>query len=204
MGAGKNTGQKQSIILITEGDLPNIDLSKVFIDNGDHINQIPWEHVYLHKKVRYIINNYNAALADDGTIDIVVTTGAIYSVHVVWTANIGGDASLDIFRGPDFSGGSAMGVVNRSQEAPIRASTITAILNPDIGSGGDGTEIIPDGILLPGGTGGIAAGGGGEGRDEFIIPPSTSFLYRLTNVSGQARKMNLGLDFYEHLPIVIG
>lgn len=203
MGAGKDTGQKQSIVLITEGDIPNIDLSRVFIDGGDHINQIPWEHVYLHKKVRYIINNYNAALANDGTIDIVVTTGAIYSAHMVWGANIGGDALLQIFRDPGVSGGTAMDVVNRSQEAPIRSSTVAATLNPVIDSSGEGTEIIPDGILLPGGTGGIAAGGGGEGRDEFIIPPSTSFLYRLTNVSGQARKMNLGLDFYEHLPVVV-
>lgn len=202
MNSGKKTGQKQSIILITEGDVPNIDLSRVFIDDGDHINQIPWEHVYLHKKKRYIINNYNAALANNGTIDIVVMTGADYAAHIVWLANIGGDALITIFRdSTGVSAGSALVPANRNQEAPIRASTVSALLNPTIV--GDGDPLITGGVLLPGGTGGAAQGGGGEGRDEFIQPVSTTFLYRLTNVSGQVKKMNFGLDFYEHEPVVI-
>lgn len=198
---GKETGQKQSLILITDSNLPNIDVSRVFVDKGEHINMLPWEHVYLHNKLRYIINRYDAALANNGTIDIVITTGADYAAHIIWEARVAGDVLLQVFRDPTgVADGSALGVVNRSQEAPIRASTVSALLNPTIV--GDGTELGPGGIYLPGGTGGVAGGETGTGRDEFIIPVSTSFLYRLTNQSGQARKTNLSFDFYEHEPVV--
>lgn len=198
MGAGLDTGQKQSWILITEGGLPNVDVSRVFVDKGEHLNTMPWEHVYLHKKRRYITNALKLGLANNGTIDMVLTTGAAWAAHLVWIAAAGGDVLVEIFKDAVInSGGSALTVSNRSQEAPVRATTLTsALLDPTLTS--PGTSLVPGGFLIPGGTGGVAQGGGGEGRDELIQPVSSTYLYRLTNMAGLAKNCNLALDFYEH------
>ena len=200
---GQATGQKQSIILITEGNLPNVDVSRIFVDKGEHANILPWQHVYLHQKKRYWVNQYVAALANSGVIDFAVTTGAVYAAHMVWSAFAGGDMLMQIYNDTALDsdpGGSAIVPINRSQEAPIRASTASVIYTPGIDTIGSAL-IQGGGRFIPGGTTGAAQGGSGEGREEMIQPVSTTYIYRLTNISGQARKANLFLDFYEHEPI---
>ncbi len=200
MSTGQNTGQKQSFILITEGDLPNVDVSRVFVDKGEHLNVIPWEHVYLHMRKRYIVGKYEAALGDNAAIDLVITTGADYAVHIVPIVGIGGDALFQMYDDTALDsspGGTAIVPVNRSQESVIRASTASVLNDPSIDTLGD--ALVPGGgRFLPGGATGAAQGGSAEGRDEIIQPVNTTYVYRLTNISGQARKMNLLLDFYEH------
>jgi hypothetical protein len=202
MGAGKNTGQKQSLILITPGDQPNIDVSNAFLDNGDHINQIPWTHAYLHRQRRYFVNHYNAALGDGATIDIAVTAGANFALHAIWEAGVAGNCLVQVFKGSSITGGTAMSIVNRNQEPTIRASTATIVRDPVVESGGDGTDLTGGGVFVAGGRGGAAQGGETGDREEFIIPVNETWLYRITNVSGQARNVNFGLDFYEHETIV--
>ena len=201
-GVGKRTGQKQSIVLITRDGIPNVDLSAVFVDEGDHANTIPWQHVYLHRARRYLVNNYNAALGDGDTIDIAIISGAVWAAHIIWEAAAVGDMLIQVFRGASITGGTAMDIINRNQEGTVRPSTFQAKLNPTVESGGDGIDLTTGGILLPGGSAGRAVGGAGEGREEFIQCVNETWLYRITNISGQARKTNLRLDFYEHEPII--
>jgi len=197
-------GNEQRIILITQGDLPNVDVSRVFVEQGEHINCIPWEHVLLHEKFRYLVGKYESALANDGAIDLAITTGANYAAHVVILIGVGGDSLLQIYNDTTFNsdpGGSVLTPSNRSQEPVVRASTVTVLNDPSIDA--LGSALIPGGgRFFPGGSAGVAQGTSGEGRDELIQPINTTFIYRLTNISGQARKTNLTLDFYEHVPIV--
>jgi len=200
---GQETGQKQSMILITEGNLPNINVSKAFVEGGEHINTIPWEHALLHEKKRYLVGKYEDALGDDAAIDLAITTGADYAVHTVVLLGVGGDSLLQIYDDTTFDsnpGGSVLVPSNRSQEPAVRASTVTVLNDPTIDV--LGSALIPGGgRFFPGGSAGVAQGTSGEGRDELIQPINTTFIYRLTNISGQARKTNLTLDFYEHEPI---
>jgi hypothetical protein len=109
---------------------------------------------------------------------------------------------VQVFKGAAISAGTAMAIVNRNQEPTIRAALAVIVRDPVIESAGEGTDLTGGGVFVAGGRGGAAQGGGTGDREEFIIPAGETWLYRITNVSGQARSVNFGLDFYEHETIV--
>jgi hypothetical protein len=57
-----------------------------------------------------------------------------------------------------------------------------------------GTEI--DAELVVGGAG-KKSGGGGSNALEMVLNPLTTYLFRLTNVSGTAQMAELFLEWYE-------
>ena len=66
------------------------------------------------------------------------------------------------------------------------------MINPTVSV--TGTEI--DAELVAGGSG-KKSGGGGSGSLEIILNPLTTYLFRLTNVSGTAQMAELFLEWYE-------
>jgi hypothetical protein len=133
-------------------------------------------------------------LADDASIDIVVTPPVGKDVGIGFVTRIGGDAEFKVFEGvTDVVGGTIYVPKNRN-----RASTKTAqtgiIIQP--------TSVTTNGVLyeeiIVGGSGGNAAGASLEG-DYAIIRADTSYLFRLTNRSGQARIAELFVQWIEYV-----
>lgn len=131
-------------------------------------------------------------LADNASIDIVVTPPAGRSIGAGFVARIGGDAELKVFEGvTEVTGGSVFVPRNRNRESTNTAQT-GVIIQP--------TAVTTNGVLyeeiIVGGTSGSAAGGTIEG-DYAVIKADTSYLFRLTNRSNQSRIAELFVQWVE-------
>lgn len=188
--------------VLYDEDGNSVQPAKGFEDGGDHFNNIPWEHAYLHIGERYRSCSIDAALATSGVIELVVTIGSTHNAHMVAQASAGAQGKLEIYEGSaDVVGGAANPIFNRNRESALTTDSVdTLILNPT--SITDGTFL--DGVVIPGGSGGNAVGGTGPGRDEFILKRDLIYLFRFTNLSVGTIIASLNLDWYDHLPVGTG
>ena len=132
-------------------------------------------------------------VADNASIDILINTGADFIDHVTFVAAAGGDAELELFEYTEVSApGTVIASNNMNRNGGKHPSTVVSI----------GPTIDADGFrfhnsLLPGGTGGNAAGGIARANTEWNYIPDTNYLARITNRSGNAKPMSVITQWYE-------
>lgn len=134
-----------------------------------------------------------ANLANNATIDIVLATGDT-TTHLEYYANVGGNSTIDFYEAPTVTGGTgtAMTIFNKRRDSAT-ASVNAARLNQTV----TGTGTALQSLFVPGGTGGIANGGSGSERKEWVLTANTTYLLRLTNIAGTTQYNNLALEWYE-------
>lgn len=166
------------------------------------INQYPIATVttidYAHNKThegRYFSGGfYNSALADTATLDILIQNGSVSTFHMVCSAAVSGNSTIQIYEGTTFSSaGSAVAMSNHNRSsANVFSGTVTS--TPTItlvGTQLNGTAFAPGGGKHSGS--GAAAGF----SNEFILAKSTSYLVRVTNISGGTIKASLEIEGYQ-------
>lgn len=131
-------------------------------------------------------------LPDEQSIDIVVTSPEDMSIGIGFVARIGGDAELKVYEDvSDVTGGTVFVPRNRNKQSN-KTSLSGVIVQP--------TAVTTNGVLyeeiIIGGTSGSAAGATLEG-DYAVIKADTSYLFRLTNRSNQARIAELLIKWVE-------
>jgi len=130
-------------------------------------------------------------LADGASCNIAIAWASGVYAHLLIDASCAGNAELYMYEGATVSGGTSFTAIKRN-----RTSTTTSqsaiLINPTVTV--TGTEI--DAELVAGGSG-KKSGGGGAGSLEIILNPLTTYLFRLTNVSGAAQMAELFLEWYE-------
>lgn len=133
------------------------------------------------------------ALADDASIDIVVTPPANKNIGIGFATRIGGDAEFKVFENVTGVTGGTVFVPRNRNRASTKTAQTGVIIQP--------TGVTTNGVLyeeiIIGGSGGNAAGATLEG-DYAIIKADTSYLFRLTNRSGQARIAELFVQWIEN------
>ena len=132
-------------------------------------------------------------LADDASIDIVITPPVAQSIGIGFVTRIGGDAEFKVFENVTaVTGGTIFVPLNRNR-ASTRLAQTGAIVQP--------SSVTTNGVLyeeiIVGGSGGNAAGATLTG-DYAILKANTSYLFRLTNRSGQARIAELFVQWVEN------
>ena len=131
-------------------------------------------------------------LGNGDSIEIVVTASPGVAAAMGFVARIGGTAELDIYEGVSGVTGGSIFVPRNRNRTSDRISQVGVIINP--------TTVTTNGVLyeeqIIGGTGGTASGATLSG-DYALIRPDTSYLFRLTNRSGQARVAELFLQWVE-------
>lgn len=151
-------------------------------------------HSRIHQGVLYSASEIVDALADDAPFDMIITTPADDWPHVAPEPSFDASADFLIYEAPTFDGdGTSVDVINHNRNsqntfggAVVHTPTVTAV----------GTQILIS-DHVPGGTGGNASGStAGQFANEFILKPSTSYLFRLINRSGQANRGGIILNFY--------
>jgi len=130
-------------------------------------------------------------LADGASCNIAIAWASGVYAHILADASCGGSAELYIYEGATVSGGTSFTAVKRNRTSATTSQS-AILINPTVTV--TGTEI--DAELVAGGSG-KKSGGGGAGSLEIILNPLTTYLFRLTNVSGAAHMAELFLEWYE-------
>jgi hypothetical protein len=130
-------------------------------------------------------------LPNNETIDIVATPNPGTNVCITATVQCGGNAEFYVHENvTNVTGGTIFVPINRNRRS-TNISQVGVLINPTVTLNG----IIYEEIVL-GGSGGNASGNTVEGID-YILKPDVSTLFRLKNVSGQARLAELQLTWCE-------
>ena len=130
-------------------------------------------------------------LADGTSCNIAIAWASGVYAHILVDASCGGNAELYTYEGATVSGGTSFTAVKRNRTSATTSQS-AILINPTVTV--TGTEI--DAELVAGGAG-KKSGGGGAGSLEMVLNPLTTYLFRLTNVSGTAQMAELFLEWYE-------
>lgn len=153
---------------------------------------------HTHQKVhegRYFSGGYyNAAVADTASLDILIQTGASSSPHMVFSVASQGDALTYIYEDATFSAaGTTVAMTNHNRNS-AKVFDCTVTHTPTIT--GVGTQLDGTGYSAAGEKN--ASSGGNFGfSSEFVLAASTTYLFRVTNVSGSACKIAAILEGYQ-------
>jgi len=130
-------------------------------------------------------------LADGASCNIAIAWASGVYAHISVDASCGGNAELYIYEGATVSSGTSFTALKRNRTSAT-ASQSAILINPTVTV--TGTEI--DAEIVAGGSG-RKSGGGGTNALEIVLNPLTTYLFRLTNVSGAAQMAELFLEWYE-------
>ena len=131
-------------------------------------------------------------LADDANLDVVFTANPGVNVCMDVIVQCGGDAEFEIYENvTQVTGGTLFVPLNRNRRSTI-ASSCGAVIQP--------SSVTTNGVIFQeiiiGGSGGNAGGNAIDSAD-YILKPDTSYLFRLTNRSGQDRLAEIQLNWCE-------
>ncbi len=139
----------------------------------------------------YKIHKAAATLAAGASIDIVVTSAAGKSLGIGFAAQCGGSAEVTIYEDvSNVTGGTLFVPLNRNRSSSA-ISTTGVLINPTVGTLGD---IIYEDLILGGTTGNAA---GATVRGDYALLDDVSYLFRLTNTTGQAHVAELMIQWIE-------
>lgn len=177
-------------ILVDVGDNTHAERAVMLLAGG--LRPVADAHTRIHRGEMFTADIIAASLANNANLDIIMTTPATDWPHLTVKAMIGGDGELSVYEAPAFTGGTAITPVNHKfYSSNTWAGAV--VHTPTVSNAGT----LKISHYIPGGTGGGAIGGIGGRGEEVQLKPSTSYLIRLTNVSGQARRAALDLTWYE-------
>lgn len=151
-------------------------------------------HVRLHEGrafKAYRIYPNATKLADGASCNIAIAWASGVYAHILVDASCGGNAELYMYEGATVSGGTSFTAIKRNRTSATTSQS-AILINPTVTV--TGTEI--DAELVAGGAG-KKSGGGGTNALEIVLNPLTTYLFRLTNVSGTAQMAELFLEWYE-------
>ncbi len=131
----------------------------------------------------------DAALADDGTLEVLIITPAGGTITLRALGVVSGIGEIELFEGTTVSGnGSGLTEVNHNRVGTPKVTTCTVFSGPTITL--DGTLLHHD--FIP------AAGSGLiTGIDPFVLEQATNYLLRVTNLSGGAAHTSLTVDLID-------
>jgi hypothetical protein len=178
-------------------------VTSTFIDQND--NQIvagserPFpvadiNHIRLHEGRAYYVYDFHGSanqLASNANMDIAIAWAAGKTPHLVFDVNCGGDAEFKIYEGATVTGGTAFTAINRYRPS-TNVSASAALIDPTVTS----TGTILASQFISGGSGGQATGAAAFSF-QYVLKPLTTYLFRLTNRSGQSHMAHAMIEWYE-------
>lgn len=161
--------------------------------NPAYVESIEYVHAQTHAGRFFSGSAYNASVANGANLDMLIQVG-VQPFHAQFEVTSSGDATVRIYEGATFSAaGTAVTMSNHNRtSAKTFVGTVTS--GPTITA--TGTQVNGTG-LIPAGTKNQATGGAFGFGNEFVLKTSTNYLVRVTNDSGAAAKINIGVMGYE-------
>jgi len=141
----------------------------------------------------YSSKGHGNTLADDASIDIVITPPVNMPIGIGFVTRIEGNAEFKVYENVTAVTGGTIFVPRNRNRASTRVAQTGAIVQPSSVT----TNVVLYEEIIVGGSGGNAAGASLTG-DYAILKANTSYLFRLTNRSGQARIAELFVQWVEN------
>ena len=156
------------------------------------LNTVDALHHEIHQNHAYTVQETFTDLADDASVDFLIVTGPDKELHTTMKVALGGNAFAFLYEDVVVtSSGTGLTLINRHREASDTTESI-AYANPLYATG---AALWSE--FLPGGIGPKSFGGQGSSREEIVLKRSTSYAFKLLNVSGAVKDGSLGITFYE-------
>jgi hypothetical protein len=154
-------------------------------------------HAKVHEGNFYQAGHYYAAVADDASADLLISTGANYNPHAVIIASVQGNCKAFLYEGVTTSDDGTSVTAYNSNRSSTNTSDPSFYHSPTVSN--TGTQIGQG--FIPGGEKSGAVGGGGSTEirsgAEIILKKSTKYLVRITNISGSDAEISITMGFYE-------
>ena len=156
------------------------------------LQTIEYEHHEIHSGSSFT-TSYVADIGNGANLDLLIETpaGTKYA-HFVYEVDVEAEAALLIYEAVTATAGDAVVAYNRNRVGTPTAATVVVTSTPT--SITEGTTIIRSKHMGSGKT----VGGGDRGSHEFVLKPSTKYLFRLTNATTGNNFMSVEFDWYEH------
>lgn len=134
---------------------------------------------------------FSAKLADTANFDIAIAFAAGTQPKVTIEGLCVGNAMGYLYEGATTSGGTALTEVNLNRNSTT-TSNGAAVLNPTVSATGTllGSYVLIGGVKKK-------ATGGDLASVSMLLKPLTTYLLRLTNVSGSAQAAEMTITWYE-------
>lgn len=151
-------------------------------------------HADIHKGIFFSTGTSDTALAGGASLEILIQTPAdTPRIHARFQAAMGSDASTALFEGTTFSDAGTLITPTNRNRASATVAGGTWSTGPTLTA--DGSQIFSG--VIPGGSGGNALGGSVASFEEFILAAGSTYLARVTNLTGQVQVAYLAVDFYD-------
>jgi hypothetical protein len=148
-------------------------------------------HSRIHQGKMFSACHLVEGVANDASILLAITTPADDYPHLSVFPSCSGLAYFTIFEDVLFSGGSVVPVFNHKRYSDNEFGG-TVIHTPTVLT--VGAQLAE--FLMPGGERNSAVGSAPDFGLEWILNNSTTYLMQLTNKSGQAASLHMGIAFY--------
>lgn len=133
-----------------------------------------------------------ATLANGASMQMVFTTGANTNAYMWFKGQCGGDGQFAVYENvTDVTGGNIFVPINRNRQS-TKTSSCGIINNPSAVTT-NGT--IYQEIILGGGV--LISPGGDVSSETYLLKKNTSYLFELTNNSGNAQIAEIQLQWCE-------
>jgi len=154
-------------------------------------------HTNIHRGIFFSADLINTSLADSGSLEALIQVDDDVSAHIRFFVSGGGDMAFYLYEAPiidDPSSGLGTPITSNNRNR-FSSNVAVTLLSSGPTTSADGTMLAS--TIIPGGTGGNAAGGQGSSFEEWILQTGEDYLVRLTNISGQAKPAMIQFDWYE-------
>jgi hypothetical protein len=143
-------------------------------------------HTRVHMGTMFRAGVLVASVANDASINLIITTPEDDWPHIVFHPALDGSADFAVFESPTFTEGTPVTAYNLKRTSNnVWGGTV--VHTPTISN--DGTMLMQ--CHISGGTGPHAGGGSNGFDEEWVLKASTSYLIRLTNRTGNSKRGSL-------------
>lgn len=148
-------------------------------------------HAKTHEQKAYSFHRLELDVGNNANLDIGITPQS--PLHIVFSSTATAASRAFFYEGAEITGGTSLTNFNRDRERGTDDGVATTVFGPTVNS--LGTQISAD--VVPGGDKNRAVGGAATTFSEWILDAGTTYLFRVTNVSGGGEDISVIGYFYE-------
>jgi len=153
-------------------------------------------HHLTHKGIVYDLSAYAAAVADGASLDLTLAVDNNKTVHLLPHGAAESKAMSYLYEAPTVTvAGTPVTAANRNRRDFAPAHTTSIELAPTVSD--PGTLLHQQAMFAATGAGNKLGAPSTGGTSEWVLKEGETYLFRMTNLAGQAADAWLNLVFYE-------